>query len=195
MTLVTARWTELEADQRVWLTDVSWEGFESFLALRGEKGPRVTYLNGTLELMSPSRDHERIGRRISAVLQAYLDHVGIRYESLGAWLLKNAPNEAGLEPDDCYLLHAASKSRPDIAVEVVWTSGGLEKLTVYERLGVPEVWIWMKGTLRYFVLFDGGYAEHARSSMLPDFDASIVAEMLQLEMLSDDRRALRERFG
>ena len=46
-------------DQRVCLHDINWEGYESFLALRGEQGgTRVTYLDGELELMSPSINHE-----------------------------------------------------------------------------------------------------------------------------------------
>jgi hypothetical protein len=28
---------------------------------------------------------------------------------------------------------------PDIAIEVVWTSGGIDKLEVYRGLDVPEV--------------------------------------------------------
>jgi len=183
------------SDQRVWLTSVSWEGFESFLALRGDNGPRVTYLKGTLELMSPSREHERIGRRISAVLQAYLDHAGIRYESLGAWLLKNAPGEASLEPDDCYVLHHPHKTRPDLAVEVVWTHGGSDKLAVYERLGISEVWIWRDDALHFFELTTMGYVETPSSTLLPSFDVALIHEALGLEMLSDVSKMLRVRFG
>jgi len=34
------------------------------------------------------------------------------------------------------------KDLPDIAIEVVLTSGGIEKLPVYAGLGVREVWFW-----------------------------------------------------
>ena len=58
-------------------------------------------------------------QRLAAVVQAYMDHLGIRYEGLGAWLLKHLPSESGLEPDDCYILHDTQKPRPDIAIEVL----------------------------------------------------------------------------
>src|SRR5262245_26226187 len=46
------------ADQRVLVYGVSWAHYEAHLAMRGEKSvPRIAYLRGTLELMSPSRDH------------------------------------------------------------------------------------------------------------------------------------------
>ena len=31
---------------------------------------------------------------------------------------------------------------PDIAIEVVVTSGLVDKMAVYAGLGVPEVWLW-----------------------------------------------------
>ena len=44
------------ADQRIVMHGISWEAFESILNVRGDALPRVTYLEGTLELMSPSKD-------------------------------------------------------------------------------------------------------------------------------------------
>ena len=55
-------------DQRV-VISVDWNGYQQFLALRGESATtRVTYLDGRLEIMSPSESHEaiktRTGRRV-----------------------------------------------------------------------------------------------------------------------------------
>jgi Uma2 family endonuclease len=77
------------ADELRVMTGVSWDAFESFLIERGEKLPRVAYLEGTLELMSPSRDHDRISRRFAAVVEAYLDTLDISWDSAGSWLLKH----------------------------------------------------------------------------------------------------------
>lgn len=100
------------ADQRIWMNGLSWSAFESFVALRGNAGPRVTYLEGTLELMSPSRDHEVIKKYLGAVIEAYLDHLGIRYEGVGSWLLTQGASKAALEPDECYILHIATSHVP-----------------------------------------------------------------------------------
>ena len=182
------------ADQRIVMYGVSWDAFESFLALRGERRPRVTYLKGTLELMSPSRNHEVLIRRFAAIADAYLSHLRVTYEGVGAWLLENSKEEAGLEPDECYILHDVSKQRPDLALEVVWTSGGIDKLEIYRRLGVAEVWFWIKGNVSIHVLVDGAYEPRATSPCLPDFDFALVAEMMALPSLSAVNDALRERF-
>lgn len=102
--------------------------------------------------------------------------------------------QSALEPDDCYILHDSTKTRPDLAIEVVWTHGGMDKLDVYRALGVPEVWIWQDDFLHYFVLTGSTYVEQPRSALLPDFDARIVNEILELDMLSDVHRELRTRL-
>lgn len=185
------------ADHRVWMSNVSWNDFESFIAVRGEDaaGPRVAYLEGTLELMSPSADHESIKKCFAIVVEAYLDHLGVRYRGVGSWLLKHAASKVGLEPDECYLIGDVTKPRPDLALEVAWTSGGMDKLELYRRLGVPEVWIWKRNTVSFFVLTDDGYAQQPTSSYIPTFDPALLAEMLALETHSDVKRELRKRFG
>jgi Uma2 family endonuclease len=182
------------ADQRIVLNGVSWEAFEQFLTLRGDARPLVTYLEGNLELMSPSRDHEIIKGRFKEVITAYLDHLGITYEGVGSWLLKEAPKEAGLEPDECFILHDVSKQRPDLAIEVVWTSGGIDKLEIYRRLGIREVWFWKNDEVSVYELIELGYELRATSALVPGFDFGLVAKMLELPALSDVRRALRQHF-
>jgi Uma2 family endonuclease len=182
------------ADQRIQLSGVSWEAFEQFLTLRGDARPLVTYLEGNLELMSPSRDHESIKRRFAAVIEAYLLHLGVTYDGVGSWLLKEAPQKAGLEPDECFILHDPSKQRPDLALEVVWTSGGIDKLEIYRRLGIQEVWIWKADEITIHELTEHGYELRAASTLAPGFDFELVARMLELPALSDVHRALRQHF-
>ena len=184
------------ADQRIVMCDVTWDAFEAFIAARGESGPRVTYLKGTLELMGPSRDHENIKTRFAAVVEAYLDHLDFEYDGVGSWLLKSRPQEAGVEPDECYVLHDLRKERwPDLAIEVVWTSGGIDKLEVYRRLGIGEVWFWIGGKVTIHVLTPAGYEQRATSTCVPGFDGSLVAELMDLPSLSAVRKALRARLG
>ncbi len=186
---------DTSADGLVVMHDVSWEAFEAFLTKRGESRPRVTYLEGTLELMSPSQNHEIIRRYFAAVVDEYLDQLGIVWQGAGAWLLKNAPKEAGLEPDECYLFDDPKKERPDLAIEVVWTSGGIDKLEIYRRLGVGEVWFWIDDEITVHVLTDAGYELRATSACLPSFDFALVLEMLELSSLSEVRKTLRQRFA
>jgi Uma2 family endonuclease len=183
------------ADKRVVMNGITWDAFESFLSMRGNALPRVSYLEGTLELMSPSKDHEILKKYFAAVVEEYLDHLGIVYDGAGSWLLKHAPLGAGLEPDECYLLHDPDKSRHDLAIEVVWTSGGISKLEIYERLGVGEVWFWDDDAITVHVLTDRGYEQRDRSACLPGFDFALVLAMLKLPTLSEVRRQIRAHFA
>ena len=124
------------ADQRVVLHGVPWSHYQVLLALRGDAPvPRLTYLSGELELMSPSRDHERIKKLIARLLEVYALAKKLPLNGFGSWTLRDAPGERGAEPDECYVLgDARGRDRPDLAIEVLWTSGALDKLAVYAGL-------------------------------------------------------------
>lgn len=69
-------------------------------------------------------------------------------------------------------------ARPDLAIEVVWTSGRIDKLEVYRKLGVREVWYWREGKLEPFLLRGERYRHVARSKVLPGIDLDQLASLL-----------------
>lgn len=77
----------------------------------------------------------------------------------------------------------------------MWTSGGIDKLEIYRRLGVGEVWFWVANAITVHVLTDAGYERREKSACLPGFDFALVAEMLALPSLSAVRKALRTRLA
>ncbi len=183
-----------EIDQRVCLHDITWEGYESFLNLRGEQGgTRVTYLDGELELMSPSINHESFKTKLARLLEAYAEERGIELNGYGSWTVKSAKDKLGVEADECYVvgLRDAEPTIPDIAIEVVWTSGGIDKLEVYRGLGVPEVWFWQNGALRFFLLENQAYRPAERSRLLPDLDPALIARCMTESSQPQAVRALR----
>jgi hypothetical protein len=50
--------------------------------------PWLTYLEGRLEIMSPSRFHEKKGSRVGHLVEAYCLHAGIEFEALESWTLE-----------------------------------------------------------------------------------------------------------
>lgn len=171
------------ADQRIIMHGVGWDQFEAILALRGDAaGPRMTYLHGELELMSPSRNHESIKKLLARMIELYALEEGIHLSGYGSWTLRNAPKERALEPDECYIVgDTRLKDTPDLAIEVIWTSGGLDKLEVYRALGVEEVWLWRDGTIRMYRLSGEHYTDLARSLAFPDLDVSLLARLADNE--------------
>jgi Uma2 family endonuclease len=185
------------ADQRVVVYGVSWAHYETHLAMRGERAvPRIAYLRGTLELMSPSRDHERITSWIGRLIEVYAEERDIQLAPYRSWTLKH-PEQAGAEPDECYLFGAdETKDRPDLVIEVVWTSGGVDKLEIYRALGIAEVWFWIHDRIEVHALHDGRYERVDRSHWLPALDLVLLCSFLDrpfVDAKREFRAALRNR--
>jgi Uma2 family endonuclease len=186
-------------DHRVMLHGVAWADLERVLHIRGDTaGPRITYLDGELELMSPSRFHEALKKMIARLLEAYAGVKGIPLVGVGSWTLKSARRKRAIEPDECYIVGPAEeRETPDLAIEVIWTSGGIEKLEVYRGLGVGEVWMWRKGQLQVHVLVAGRYRRSARSVLFPALDLdrllSFAVRPDQTQAVEEYRKSLRKR--
>lgn len=168
-------------DQVVRLYDVRWDDFERILAIRGERaGLRVTYLEGVLELMSPSRGHEGKKTIIGRLLEAYAEVAGLKLDGFGSWTLKNRSKERAVEPDECYVLDDPDqrKRMPDLAIEVDWSHSGMNKLEVYRGLGVGELWTWRDGRIEVHVLERGRYHRREESRLLPALDLERLARFL-----------------
>ncbi len=180
-------------DQRVTLHGVTWEQYEAVLRMRGDGGGvRVAFLEGELELTSPSRNHEAIKTTIARLVEAWADASEVDLNGIGSWTLKEAAKARGIEPDECYVRGSArGRKVPDLAIEVVWTSGGLDKLEIYAGLGVREVWIWRKSALQVHVLRQGRYRLAKRSRLLPELDLPLLTRFVKPDNQAAAVRAYR----
>lgn len=170
-----------DADQIITLHGLTWTEYEVLLAIRGDRpGPRMTYLRGELELMSPSRTHEWIKTTLARLLEAWATERRLPLAGFGSWTIRSAPRERGLEPDECYAL-SERHDRPDLAIEVIWTNPAIDKLEVYRGLGVPEVWLWEDDRIRVHVLRGEVYVEVERSEVLPDAPLDAFVRFLQVD--------------
>jgi Uma2 family endonuclease len=186
-------------DQHVVLRGVRWVDYESLLEIRGDERPgvRLYYLEGDLELMSPSRTHEWIKKTLARLVEAYADELGIELTGYGSLTMRRARKERGAEPDECYVVGAVSggAAHPDLAIEVEWTSGGLDKLEIYSRLGIRELWICRPHkksfAIEVLTLRRERYVAVPRSRVLPDLDMVLLTKCLENESQTQAVRALR----
>lgn len=183
-------------DSIVVLHDISWEDYERLLEMRGDhSAPRISFLEGEVEIMSPGRDHEVIKSYIGHLLKTWCIDRGIELTPVGSWTIKKKAKRRGAEPDECYIFGTEKQERPHLAIEVEWTHGGIDKLAIYEELGVEEVWCWRKGVIEIYVLSEKRLVKAERSRVLPDLDIELLASMLDRETLTqavrDFRNALR----
>lgn len=182
----------LDPDQRVFMNGLDWWQFETMLAIRGDRArPRFAYLDGTLEIASPSRSHEYITKMISRLLEAYAEEAGIFFDGYGSLTMKNPAAKRGLEPDECYAIGSA-KDHPDLAIEVIWTSGGIDKRAIYLGLGVRELWEWEDGRIEVLVLRGGAYVKAARSEVLPKLDLTVLTTFVDRDDQTEAVRAYRK---
>lgn len=180
------------ADHRIVLAGVTWEHYEVELAMRGERAvPRLAYLEGAMELMSPSREHERITSYLGRLIEVYAEVHDIELSPYRSWTLKSG-HSAGGEPDECYIVgEDQTKDRPDLVIEVIWTSGGLDKLEIYRRLAIAEVWFWIEGRLEVHALRGGAYERVAHSQWLPGLDLALLCSFLDRRSVHVAKREFR----
>lgn len=180
-------------EQRVVLEGVSWQQYELLLATLGDDFPalRMSYLEGTLEIMTTSPLHEELKSTIRMLLEVYFQEFRIRYHCIGSATFRKVAKQRGLEPDECYCL-GQKKEFPDLAIEVVLSSGMVDKLEIYRGLGVTEVWVWEAGQFRIHRLRADGYECVARSELLPDCDIELLANSVKPEEQFDAVMAFRE---
>ena len=183
MYAAAARDNDDDLDQHVVLRGMSWKDFVRLLVTRGDRSsPRMYFLDGEIELMSPGSAHEYRKKALARLLEAWSVERQVVLEAYGSWTLKKQPRRAGAEPDECYIVGAGKKSVPDLAIEVEWSRGNLEKYVIYARLGVPELWTLERdGRLVIRVLARGAYVERAKSAVLPKLDVAWLSAFLAIE--------------
>lgn len=169
-----------ERDQIVVLEGVSWADYDFIDRLRGDDvpQPRISYLDGTLQLMTTGRPHELLKKLLARLVEAYADEREIELIGVGNATFRKRAKQAGAEPDECYWIDEEGDV-PDLAIEIVQTSGGINKLEIYRRLGVREVWFWMSDSILVYRLAGERYRKHAESVALRGIDLEHVAELLR----------------
>ena len=173
----------------VLLYNVSWDQLEKLdLDLEGT-GARLTYLDEILEIMSPlSDDHEDSKKTVAILLEVYMRIKNIRFYGRGSATLGKRKDGTRREPDESYNL-GTKKPIPDLIVEIIVTSGGINKLQVYKRLQIPEVWFWEDGVLSVYCLQQEEYEKVRKSSNLTELDLELLA---QFSRMADQYDAVNE---
>ncbi|MHC5824461.1 MAG: Uma2 family endonuclease [Nostoc sp.] len=187
-----------DPEEKFVTSGVSWQMYEALLAkLEDNSHYRVTYLDEILEIVSPSIRHENIKKRLAILIERYLYLKRIRFSPMGSSTIKKQLKQAGVEPDECYSI-SEKKNIPDLAIEVNITSGSIDKLEIYRRLGVVEVWIWQFNRLKLYHLREEtpsefldsyGYEQITSSELLPELNIALLEQCTQI---SDEIQAIDE---
>jgi len=174
-----------DAEARFVLHGVSWA---TYVALRDglddRSGLKLTYLEGALELMSPSGLHEEGKKLIARLVEVWALERDVDLRGFGSTTFRSEAKARGLEPDECYKLGRLEPGAvPDIAIEVSVTRGIVDKMAVYAGLRIPEVWSWRPDAAHIDVLRlapDGDrYDPRPRSEVVPDLDLDLLVRFVR----------------
>jgi len=138
------------SDNCVILSGISWEKFEQIETVFEDiKGVHFIYLDGALEIiMSPSKAHEKAKSTIGLLLEAYMRAKKIRFYTMGSLTLGTKEITGRKEPDESYNIQT-TKDIPDLVIEVIFTSGNINILEIYRRIGIAEVWLYKNSSLMF----------------------------------------------
>ena len=159
-------------DQTLSLAGMTWEDYEKFNVLE-YPGYRTSFFKGIITLVSPSKNHERIAQTIAILVSAYCRRFKIDYFPMGSTRLKKKPL-AGKEPDVSFAFNT-DKDFPDLAVEVIFSSGSFDDLQKYQALGIKEVWFWQDNKITFYQLQEDKYVEIFFSNLLPQLNSQTLA--------------------
>ena len=207
--------TAIPSVQRVILKNISWQTFETLLEEMGEKrGSRLTYDNGTLEIMTPLMPHEYNKRLIENLVVALAEELNFDIKSVGSVTCKRRDLNKGVEPDSGFYIQNELLMRnkqdldltkdppPDLVLEVDFTSSSLDRLSIYSALGVPELWRYDEGVLQIYRLQEGVYVPFVVSPTFANLPLTEIPRFLEeslkigeIPMIRSFRTWVRQQVG
>ncbi|MBW4577432.1 MAG: Uma2 family endonuclease [Aphanothece sp. CMT-3BRIN-NPC111] len=171
------------------IDDLTWREFKIVTQLIERPGVRLSFLDGVLEIrQKPGKKHETIKKRIAALLEIYLEFIGLDFTPTGSMTLESESGQVKREADESYEL-GTNRERPDLVIEVTVSSGGINKLEAYKRLKIPEVWFWEDGQLSLYSLRDQEYEAVPEPRLLPHLDVALLMRCINFP---NHTQALRE---
>ena len=174
---------------QVVLQDTDWDQYIRFREYFARRGfGRVSYCDGTLEIMSLSLLHERVSRMLTLIIFAWAEFKGLSIDCIGSATIGDREKDAGKQPDESFRLYDNEEDEnPDLAIEVVVSSEAIDKLSFYARFGIREVWIWKDDKIAVHVLKkDGsGYRKARKSSSFPELDMKTVEQCTSCQQTSE----------
>jgi Uma2 family endonuclease len=160
------------------LKNVSWQQFQDILKNLGEsRSARLSYSQGTLEIMTPLPEHEDNKVIIGDFVKAILEEMDIEFRSLGSTTFENEAMRQAVEPDDCFYIQNEAQIRgkkrlnleidppPELAIEIDITSR--TKFNNYQELGVTELWRYNGKKIEINILQSGKYVQSGTSFAFP----------------------------
>jgi Uma2 family endonuclease len=183
-TMSTVTLAKPQADRPLLFEALTWREFKIVEQLLDRPGYRLSFLDGVLEIQTmPGELHETVKKRIAGLLELYFLLKGFDFTPTGSMTLESESGLVQREADESYRLTEGRKN-PDLAIEVIVSSGGINKLEAYKRLKISEVWFWEDGVLEVHHLRGEGdttyYEKISQSEAVPGIDLELLRRCITM---------------
>lgn len=177
-------------EQKIQLTGITWQTYETLLKELSDRRLRLTYYRGNLEIMTPSPEHEFYKILIGRFAETLAEELKINIYPLGSTTFKR-PENSGAEPDQCFYiqnikaikgkkrLDLSKDPAPDLVIEIDITSSSQNRLDVYADLGVSEIWSYNGKSFTVMHLENQQYIVSQQSLAFPNIPIQEIARFLE----------------
>ncbi len=194
---------ELIPGSAIRIGGLTWEGYVALLKELGDdRSTRVAYENGVLEIRMPGQPHESANRVLATIALTLAEEFGFEFNDLGSMTMNRPDLNKGVEPDSCFYIQNAQAGQglgetissdlpPDLALEVDIANRSDSKLSIYQAMGVPEVWLYQRDRVKLKHLENRVYVDASTSRAFPAVSAEQLNRWLDVRRTGTDLTVVR----
>jgi Uma2 family endonuclease len=179
--------------QRVVLQGLTWHDYIQIgNILSNRPALRLTFNQGTLEIMVTSTEHEFYKTRLGRLIEILAEVFNRRIDPRGNMTFQREDLEKGVEGDNCWWIEHEEQIRakltwdpavdppPDLLLEIEVSR--MARMAIYAALRVPQVWCFDGKSLRVYLLqLDGTYLQAKESPTFPGIPVAEIVDFLRPE--------------
>ena len=173
--------SETDGPQRFVFGNVDWAFYEEICRRTDDRRVFVTFYKGRLEIVTTSFLHELLSSLLTTMVGVLAEECGTKIIPAGRSTLRRPDLNEAAEPDASFYVanHGRMVGReeiilpddppPDLAIEIEVTRRLGVRRSIYQDVGVPEIWVYRAGDgLRVLAREpDGTYAWAGASATFP----------------------------
>lgn len=194
---------ELTPGSAMQISGVNWESYIALMQELGDtRSTRIAYANGVLEIRMPGQHHEVLNRALAAIVLTLAEELGYDFNDLGSMTINRPELSRGLEPDSCFYIQNAQAGQglgttisndlpPDLALEIDIAHRSDTKISIYQALSVPEVWLYQGDQVKIKHLDRGQYVDALTSRAFPIVSSNQLNQWLELRRSGTDLTVIR----
>lgn len=194
--------------QTLRLSGVDWSTYTLLLrAFSRHPGFRLAYDRGELEIMSPSFEHDDDSDVLGDFVVILADELNLPLKRGGSVTMRRKARQRGIEADRCFWIanahHMAGVRQlnlrrdppPDLAIEVDVSHSSLNRLPMFAKLRVPEVWRVDDDEIIFYVLgANRQYTTATHSLSFPILTPADLLPFLQQARQAGDETVVMRQF-